>query len=174
MREGGRTQRKKVAREIPNILQVEATAGGSPSERARTRASFLASARAFGRPPTRPQARAEVNRALVGSRIRSRSHSAGAPKTWKIGFPPGVVVSICAMSDSKPIPRSASSATVSTRCLWKRPERSRRQPTNLPLPARDHSPGHHARSSRSSTGANASISARLFGDSQTCTSSIPA
>jgi hypothetical protein len=33
----------------------------------------------------------------------SRSNSARAPKTWKISFPPEVVVSICSVSERKPI-----------------------------------------------------------------------
>jgi hypothetical protein len=40
--------------------------------------------------------------------------------------------------------------------------------------ARGPAPGFQSRSRGSSTGANAAISAEVFGDSQTCTSSIPA
>ena len=47
-----------------------------------------------GRPPWRPRARAAASPALVRSRIRSRSNSARAAKTWKTSLPPGVVVSI--------------------------------------------------------------------------------
>ena len=58
----------------------------------------------FGRPPCRPRARAAASPACVRSRIRSRSNSARAPKTWKISLPPLVVVSICSVRLLKPTP----------------------------------------------------------------------
>ena len=42
-----------------------------------------------GRPPCRPRTRAAANPAAVRSRIRSRSNSARAAKTWKTSLPPG-------------------------------------------------------------------------------------
>jgi hypothetical protein len=44
-----------------------------------------------GRPPRRPRARAAASPALVRSRMRSRSNSAKAAKTWKTSLPPGGV-----------------------------------------------------------------------------------
>jgi hypothetical protein len=55
---------------------------------------------AFGRPPSRPRARAAVRPAWVRSRMMSRSNSASAPKMWKMSFPPDVVVSIASISTS--------------------------------------------------------------------------
>jgi hypothetical protein len=54
--------------------------------------------------------------AWVRSRMRSRSNSASAPKTWKTSLPPLVVVSICSCRERKPTPRSCSCRTVSIRC----------------------------------------------------------
>jgi hypothetical protein len=42
-----------------------------------------------GRPPWRPRARAAARPAVVRSRMRSRSNSAKAAKTWKTSLPPG-------------------------------------------------------------------------------------
>jgi hypothetical protein len=42
-----------------------------------------------GRPPLRPRARAALRPATVRSRIRLRSNSARAAKTWKISRPGG-------------------------------------------------------------------------------------
>src|SRR5262249_25242479 len=47
-----------------------------------------------GRPPFLPRARAAARPARVRSRMISRSNSARAPKTWKMSFPPLVVVSM--------------------------------------------------------------------------------
>jgi hypothetical protein len=48
----------------------------------------------------------------VRSRIKSRSNSASAAKTWKTSLPPGVVVVwMLSCSDRNPTPRSASIAT---------------------------------------------------------------
>src|SRR5215218_10170306 len=77
-----------------------------------------------GRPPERPRARAAASPAVVRSRIRSRSNSARAAKTWKTSLPPGVVVSIASCRLRNPIPRSATPVTVSTRCRRERPRRS--------------------------------------------------
>src|SRR5512135_1914299 len=59
--------------------------------------------------------------AWVRSRIRSRSNSARAPKTWKTSLPPLVVVSSCSCRDLKPMPRSCRRETVSMRWRSERP-----------------------------------------------------
>ncbi len=61
------------------------------------------------------------------SRIRSRSNSASAPKTWKISLPPLVVVSSCSVRLRKPIPRSSRSVSVAISAGSDRPSRSSRQ-----------------------------------------------
>jgi hypothetical protein len=67
----------------------------------------------------------------VRSRIRSRSNSARAAKTWNTSLPPGVVVSIASCRLRNPIPRSARLVTVSTRCRSDLPSRSSFQTTRL-------------------------------------------
>ena len=52
-----------------------------------------------GRPPVRPRARAALRPATVLSRMRLRSNSASAAKTWKIRRPDGESVSIFSVSD---------------------------------------------------------------------------
>jgi hypothetical protein len=81
-----------------------------------------------GRPPWRPRARAAANPALVRSRMRSRSNSAKAAKTWKTSLPPGVVVSIASCRLRNPMSRSARQVTVSTRCRRDRLGRSSSTP----------------------------------------------
>ncbi len=50
--------------------------------------------------------RRKARAALVRSRMRSRSNSASAPKTWKMrmSLPPGEVVSMPLVKERKPIP----------------------------------------------------------------------
>jgi hypothetical protein len=69
--------------------------------------------------------------AAVCSRMRSRSNSARAARTWKRSLPPGVVVSYRLLEAAEPIPRSASSVMVSTRCRSDRPSRSSFQTTRV-------------------------------------------
>ena len=64
----------------------------------RATASFSA-LMTVGRPPRRPRVRAAERPACVRSRIRSRSNSASAAKTWKTSRPPGVVVSFDSVSE---------------------------------------------------------------------------
>jgi hypothetical protein len=86
------------------------------------------------RPPLRPRACAACNHAIVHSRISSRSNSARAAKMPKTSLPFAVVVSMfapCPVSTLKPMPRSAMSCAVSTRCLRLRPSRSIFQTTSV-------------------------------------------
>ena len=83
---------------------------------------FFLSSRWRGRPPFLPRARAAARPARVRSRMMSRSNSARAPKTWKMSFPPLVVVSMASCKLWKPTPRSRRSVTVSMRCLSDRAE----------------------------------------------------
>lgn len=76
------------------------------------------------RPPLRPRARAAASPAWVRSRIRSRSISASAAKTWKINRPPGVEVSKPSVSERNPILRSRNSPTNTIRPRIARPKRS--------------------------------------------------
>jgi hypothetical protein len=87
--------------------------------------------------------RAAASPALVRSRIRSRSNSARAAKTWKTSLPPGVVVSIASCRLRNPIPCSASPVTVSTRCRSDRPRRSSFQTTRVSPGRSCFSPAHH-------------------------------
>jgi hypothetical protein len=64
-----------------------------------------------GRPPLRPRARAALRPATVHSRIRLRSDSARAEKTWKTSRAAGETVSIFSVTDSKWIFRGSSWAT---------------------------------------------------------------
>jgi len=63
----------------------------------------------LGRPPLRPRALAAFSPASVRSRIRLRSNSASAPKTWNTSCPEGERVSICSFSEANPTPRVLSS-----------------------------------------------------------------
>ena len=75
------------------------------------------------RPPFRPRARAACNPAIVLSQIRSCSNSAKAPKIWNTKRPPELVVLMDSVSDLKPISRSWSSWTISTRSFSERASR---------------------------------------------------
>jgi len=83
-----------------------------------------------GRPPVRPRALAAVRPATVLSRIRLRSNSASAAKTWKTRRPAGETVSIFSVSDPKLILRRSRSATRPTRSARFRPRRSNRHTTS--------------------------------------------
>jgi hypothetical protein len=72
----------------------------------------------------RPRARAAASPAAVRSRMRSRSNSAKAAKTWKTSLPPGVVVSIASSKLRNLTPWSARPVIVSTRWRRERPRRS--------------------------------------------------
>ena len=76
------------------------------------------------RPPFLPRALAACNPAIVRSLIRSCSNSARAPKMWNTKRPPELVVSMDSVSDLKPISRSWSSWTISTRSFSERASRS--------------------------------------------------
>ncbi len=78
-------------------------------------ARSLSGVHTVGRPPVRPRARAAASPACVRSRMRSRSNSARAPKTWKISRPPGVEVSIASVRLRKATFRSFKARTVSMR-----------------------------------------------------------
>jgi hypothetical protein len=64
-----------------------------------------------GRPSFFPLARALRKPALTRSTIRLRSSSATAPKTVKIIFPVGVLVSMFSERDTKSIPRASTKAS---------------------------------------------------------------
>ena len=83
------------------------------------------------RPPFRPRARAACNPAIVLSRIRSCSNSARAPRIWNTKRPPELVVSMDSVNDLKPISRSWSSWTISTRSFSERASRSSFQTTRI-------------------------------------------
>jgi len=85
--------------------------------------------RTFGRPPRRPLALATLSPAAVRSRINDLSNSEIAPKTWKINFPLGLVVSSCWVMHRNPIPRFSRSFTDSMRCFKERESRSSFQTT---------------------------------------------
>ena len=89
--------------------------------------------RALGLPPFRPLALAAVSPAVVRSLIRFLSNSASAPKIWKISLPPLVVVSIFSVRLLNPIPRPSSMVIVPIKSLRERPNRSKRQTTNVSL-----------------------------------------
>ena len=74
--------------------------------------------------PCRPRARAAAGPAIVRSRIRSLSHSAGAPNKWKVSLPPGVPVSMLSVRDRNATPRRSRSLTTSIRWRSDRPSRS--------------------------------------------------
>jgi hypothetical protein len=80
------------------------------------------------RPPRLPRARAAARPAIVRSRMRSRSNSANAPKTWKTSLPPLVLVSSGSCKLRKCTPRSCSSLTVSMR--WARATKPVEPPHN--------------------------------------------
>ncbi len=79
------------------------------STRATSRSAELSR---FGRPPSRPLARAAIRPANVLSRIIDRSNSASAPKMWNTSFPPEVVVSIASVKERNPILRLSRSSNV--------------------------------------------------------------
>ena len=68
-------------------------------------ASFSAVTR-LGRPESRPRARTAARPARVRSLMISLSNSARAPKMWNCSRPAEVVVSICSVSERRPISRS--------------------------------------------------------------------
>ena len=99
-------------------------------------ARFLSSS-SGRRPPLLPRPRAASSPALVRSRMRSRSNSARAAKTWKTSLPSLVVVSMLSWRLRNPIPRSRRAASVSTRWRSDRPRRSSFQTTTVsPLRAK--------------------------------------
>ena len=83
------------------------------------------------RPPTRPLARAAVRPARVRSRIRLRSNSAKAAKTWNCNFPEALPVSIFSVKLSKVMLSRSRSAMIFTRSERERPSRSSRQTTKV-------------------------------------------
>jgi hypothetical protein len=94
-----------VDRFTPNCAAISRT--GTSLERSRVRIVFSSLGLSFfGRPPLRPRARAAFKPACVRSRIRLRSNSASAPKTWNTSCPVGDRVSICSVSEANPTPRA--------------------------------------------------------------------
>ncbi len=116
------------ARLTPSTRAIVATSCPPLACIARAVRSF-ASVHTVGRPPTLPRARAAARPAAVLSRMRSRSNSERAPKTWNTRRPPGVLVSMFSVRLTKATPRCSRSAIVSIRCRSDRPSRSRRHTT---------------------------------------------
>ncbi len=87
-----RTSAVTVARETPSSRASDRIE--RPLARPRSRAKLAEPVMALGRPIRFPRLLAALMPALVRSRIRSRSNSAMAPRTWKRSRPEGVVVSM--------------------------------------------------------------------------------
>ena len=122
------TARYSVDRWTPKRLAI------SPTSFCRSAMRALAIARSRGesftlRPQRRPRARAEASPALVRSRIRLRSNSARAAKTWKTSRPAGEFVWMLSVRETNPTPLSSRSPTIRTRSDNDRPRRSSRQTT---------------------------------------------
>ena len=80
------TARYRVDRAIPKRAAISAT--GISAVFSRARMVLISLAESFGgRPPLRPRARAALRPATVLSRIKLRSNSARAAKTWKTRTP---------------------------------------------------------------------------------------
>jgi hypothetical protein len=131
---GLRMVRYRVERATPKRAAISPTGISAVLSRARIVLMSLRESFA-GRPPLRPRARAALRPATVLSRIRLRSNSASAAKTWKTRRPAGEPVSIFSVSDSKRIFRCSRSAMSLTRSARFRPSRSSRQTTRCRLHA---------------------------------------
>lgn len=86
--------RKRVDFEMLRVAKISATELLLSAYRAWSIFSFFSSS-LRGLPPRLPLALAACSPAFVLSRMRARSNSASAPKTWKMSLPPELVVSTC-------------------------------------------------------------------------------
>ena len=110
------TTRYRVDRAMPKRAAISAT--GISAVLSRARMVLISLGESFaGRPPLRPRARADLRPATVLSRIKLRSNSARAAKTWNTRRPAGERVSIFSVRDSKLILRCSSSAISLRGCL---------------------------------------------------------
>ena len=100
----------------------------------------------FGRPPTRPRARAAASPAKVRSRINARSNSASEAKMWKMSLPPAVVLSMFSARLLKPRGHHAP------RCEQSPASRASYARVDPDAPPRSGRPCAHERSSRPSRG----------------------
>ena len=126
------TARYRVDRAMPKRAAISAT--GTSAVLSRARMVLISLGESFaGRPPLRPRARADLRPATVLSRIKLRSNSARAAKTWNTRRPVGERVSIFSVSDSKLILRCSSSAISLTRSAKFLPSRPSLQTTRVSL-----------------------------------------
>ena len=96
------TARYRVDRAMPKRAAISTT--GISAVLSRVRMVLVSLGESFaGQPPLRPRARADLRPATVLSRIKLRSNSARAAKTWNTRRPAGERVSIFSVREVKTI-----------------------------------------------------------------------